>query len=97
MTPIKSFGNFLIDKTGTIKSLHTGLICIPQKNTHGYYHVTIEGKPRLVHRLVAQTFIPNPAGFECVNHKNGNKLDNRVENLEWCTRAENNRHARGLG
>ena len=67
------------------------------KDTKGYKTVTLQkdGKchRRRVHRLVAQAFLENPDNLECVNHKNGNKEDNRLGNLEWCTYSENIIHA----
>ena len=66
-------------------------------NSYGYRVVRLSkngvGIDKKVHRLVAIAFLPAIPGKECVNHKDGNKLNNRVENLEWVTRGENNIHA----
>jgi hypothetical protein len=68
------------------------------KNYGKYSLVSIQDKNRLIHRLVAEAFIPNPENKPCVNHKDGNKQNNAVENLEWCTYSENELHShRELG
>lgn len=68
---------------------------------NGYPRVSLsidgESKFYYIHRLVAGIFLPNLENKPCVNHLNGVKTDNRVENLEWCTYAENNRHAHDTG
>lgn len=54
-----------------------------------------DGKTRSVqvHRIIAETFLPNPESYETINHKDGDPMNNAVENLEWATRRQNNRHA----
>lgn len=66
----------------------------------GYLHLCLynpKNKNHRINRLIAQTFIPNPENLPEVNHKDGNKLNNNVDNLEWCTSSENNLHAVRMG
>lgn len=69
----------------------------PQITEDGYLKVGLtknsETKRFYVHRLVAQHFIKNPQNLPQVNHKDGNKFNNNVSNLEWCTKSQNQEHA----
>lgn len=71
------------------------------ENSNGYLRVSMnltgKSKEYLVHRLVAESFIPNSENKKFVNHKDGNKANNHVDNLEWCTRSENEKHAWKIG
>lgn len=86
-------GLYKINRSGEVLSLRTGKILKTGKNRQGYMNVVLtkngESKTYKVHRLVALLFIPNPHNYPCVNHKDEDKTNNRVENLEWCTAKYN--------
>ncbi len=100
--PIPEFnGEYEASNLGNIRSVRClssrgktlrGKVLTPINNGNGYMYVHAAFKKYAVHRLVASAFIPNPDGKPQVNHKNGIKNDNRLENLEWCTILENQRH-----
>jgi hypothetical protein len=100
MTAIKDFPGYYVNEHGRVYSNKSGKMreLRPGVGTTGYYLVILcrDGArfTRKVHRLVAMTFIPNPNGCRVVNHLNGDKLDNRATNLEWCTQKQNMKHAR---
>lgn len=86
-----------INELGEIYSHKTNKILTGTVYNTGYKMVrlTIEGKKKgyAIHRLVAQTFIPNPDNLPVVNHKDGNKLNNHMNNLEWVSQSKNRQHA----
>ena len=84
--------DYAVTETGDVISIRKGIVLKTcSANTGGYETVMLgrKGGIRYVHRLVAEAFIPNPDNLPDVNHINEDKSDNRVENLEWCTRQYN--------
>jgi hypothetical protein len=84
---VRQNGTIISHKKNTPKVLK-----LPLKE-NGYLDVCLNGGWFKVHRVVATVYLQNPKRLPCVNHKNGIKTDNRVENLEWCTHSENSIHA----
>lgn len=85
-------GKYQISNLGNVKTLKRNKILKPNKS--GEYDYVIlymngKGKIKKIHRLVAENYIENPNGLECVNHKDENKRNNVVNNLEWCTKQYN--------
>lgn len=98
-------GLYEVSNTGLIKSLNCYNYKAPRllrlgKRSDGYLSVGLSKnnttKTKTVHRIVAEAFIPNPNNLEMVNHKDEDKTNNNVENLEWCTRAYNQLYSIGL-
>jgi hypothetical protein len=97
---IKGFENFEVSEDGEVKNICTGVI---RKHylSRGYPAVKIGNRKSCkhftIHQLLGICFIPNPNNYKCINHKNGNKLDYSLSNLEWCSYQQNIRHALDTG
>lgn len=96
----KDLGDYyLVSNTGEIKGVKTGKIRKKNINREGYYFVCVslgsrDIKPCIkIHRAVAETFLDNTNDLPVINHKDGNKLNNHVDNLEFCTQQHNVQHA----
>jgi len=93
--------NYMVDKQGNVYSKKRNKILSPKENHDGYLRIQLWKANKCeyvsIHRLIAETFIENVDNKPFVNHIDGNKQNNNVENLEWCTQKENIKHAFDTG
>lgn len=94
---ISGYKNYAVSNLGNVINLRTCKLKEPSVNKMGYYYISLwsgkENKFAIVHRLVATAFIDKPLGKDTVNHKDGNRKNNKAENLEWVTNSENIKHS----
>ena len=94
---IEGYDNYEISTYGRIRSKKLNIIMKTHNNHRGYEQICLRQNGSRhsckVHRLVAETFIPNPDNLPQVNHIDGDKWNNNIDNLEWCTEQQNIQHA----
>lgn len=98
--PIPDLPGYYVSRDGAFYSTARGRFkkLKQQISKAGYFTVFIAGRRRiLVHRALAKTYLPNPHQHPQINHKDGIKLNNSLENLEWCTQSHNTYHALRTG
>lgn len=88
---IKDYPEYEVSNLGRVRKGTKLRTKLPRSD--GYRTVNIEGLNKYVHRLVAEAFLPNPQNLPCVNHKDENKSNNSVNNLEWCDYSYNARYS----
>lgn len=97
---IPNYENYKVSNLGNVKNINyrnTGKeLLLKGSSYNGYVHITLrksnKSKTFLLHRLVAESFVPNIKNKPCINHIDCNPQNNKVDNLEWCTQQENIAH-----
>lgn len=98
---ITNYESYLIYENGDVKNLNTNKMLKGSisENGYRYYRLSLNNEKKMfyAHRLVAEHFLENPNNLPVVNHKDGNKLNNEVSNLEWVSYSDNTQHAHTMG
>lgn len=91
--PIEGHENYIVSSDGKVAKILKG-----DDNGKGYRFIKFPNGERMyIHQIVAKTFIKNPNDYNVINHKDGNKSNNKIDNLEWCTYSHNNKESYRIG
>lgn len=97
----KPLNNYMFSSNFELININTKQVLRPKIDKYGYYTYTMtdtneKRQYKRQHRLIAENYIPNPLDRDIINHRDGNKLNNNIMNLEWCTLEENNYHYQNI-